>query len=243
LKDPDRRHKTRGKGGPLRLPPTHAARVERRPLFPNRVVSANDVARVLIPAKSNRKIGSHWSVDMEWRGQPIYTLTLSERATCPVRSCWEWCMGNRMQLADRIIVDSALMARLNVEIDSLASMYPGGFSVRLHVLGDFASIDYARFWIEAVRAVQPLHCYGFTAHDQQSEIGALIKAASDPWDRFRIRFSYGDGERSANVRVDPPRRLHDEGQTCPADADHDKLDCGRCGLCVSQKSPIIFKLH
>jgi hypothetical protein len=53
-------------------------------------------------------------------------------------------MGNRMQLADRTIVDSALMARLNVEIDSLASMYPGGFSVRLHVLGDFASIDYAR---------------------------------------------------------------------------------------------------
>jgi hypothetical protein len=243
LRDPDRRHKSRGKDGPIRLDAKHPARIERRPLHSNRVVSADEVARVLIPAKNNKKIGSHWSVDMEWRGMPIYTLTLPERTTCPERPCCEWCFGNRMDFADRIIVDSALMARLTVEIEALASTYPDGFCVRLHVLGDFATLEYAKFWIDAVRLTPTLHCYGFTAHDHNSKIGSLINAESFNWDRFRIRFSYGEGERSANVRPAPPRKLHDEGQTCPADAEHDALNCGKCGLCVSQKGPIIFKLH
>jgi hypothetical protein len=148
-----------------------------------------------------------------------------------------------MDFADRIILDSALMARLTVEIEALASTYPDGFCVRLHVLGDFATLEYAKFWIDAVRLTPAMHCYGFTAHDQNSKIGSLINGESFKWDRFRIRFSYGEGERSANVRPEPPRKLYDEGQTCPADAEHDALDCGKCGLCVSQKGPIIFKLH
>lgn len=243
MRDPERRHTRRGKKGPLRLPPTHPARLERRPYFPHMVYSATRVPRVLIPAKNNKKIGSHFSVDMEWQGFPIYMLTLPERTTCPVRSCDEWCMGNRMNHARRIIPDADLIVKLNIEIEALASNYPGGFAVRLHQLGEFFSTDYVRFWLDAIRATPALHCYGFTANDQQSEIGALIAAESEKWDRFRIRFSYGKDERSANVRDDPPRRLHDEGQTCGADVDHENLDCGRCGLCISQKTPIIFKLH
>ena len=63
------------------------------------------------------------------------------------------CYGNRMQVAPRFVVDAALYEKLTMEIENLASMFPEGFAVRLHALGDFPDVEYARFWIDAVRAV------------------------------------------------------------------------------------------
>jgi hypothetical protein len=60
----------------------------------------------------------------------------------------------------------------------------------LHVLGDFYSADYVRFWTRALKAFPALHVFGFTAHDPKSEIGArLWDMTKSSYERFALRFS------------------------------------------------------
>lgn len=114
--------------------------IEDRPLFPGMVRSASRVGRVLKLGSNSRKLGSHFSKG-DWIGLPIFSLSLPERTTCPT-SCRvrDRCYGNRMQVAPRFTVDAALYGKLTVEIENLASMFPDGFAVRLHALGDFPEI-------------------------------------------------------------------------------------------------------
>jgi hypothetical protein len=243
LNRPRRRHERRGHGGPLVLGSGHPAIIEDRPLFPGMVRSASTVDRVLKSGSNSRKLGSHFSKG-DWMGLPIYSLSLPERTTCPT-SCRvrDRCYGNRMQVAPRFAVDAALYGKLTMEIENLASMFPEGFAVRLHALGDFPDVEYSRFWIDAVRAVPELHVFGFTAHKRGSEIGAILEAESAMWARFRMRFSFGEGQRSATVMDDPPWGRHDAGITCPADPEHSAISCGSCGLCVGTRERIVFKQH
>jgi hypothetical protein len=225
------------------LGPDHPAIIEDRPLFPGMVRSASTVDRVLKSGSNSRKLGSHFSKG-DWIGLPIFSLSLPERTTCPM-SCRvrDRCYGNRMQVAPRFTVDAALYGKLTVEIENLASMFPEGFAVRLHALGDFPDAEYARFWIDAGRAVRQVHIFGFTAHERGSEIGAILEAESAKWARFRIRFSFGEGQPSATVMDDPPWGRHGVGITCPADAEHSGISCGSCGLCVGTRVGIVFKQH
>jgi hypothetical protein len=240
---PYRRHTRRGHQGPLVLAPSHRAMIHDEPLFPNMVRSASNVDRVLKRGGHSRKLGSHFSKG-EWRGLPIYSLSLPERLTCPA-SCRvrDRCYGNRMQVAPRFTVDRDLYRALRVELTNLASMFPGGFAIRLHALGDFASRTYLNFWIGQLRRLPQVHLFGFTAHTRDSEIGALIERESRRWDRFRIRFSHARGQRSATTMLDPPWGRHAAGITCPADSDHSEHSCGSCGVCVTSKTRIVFRLH
>jgi hypothetical protein len=217
--------------------------IEDRPLFPGMVRSASTVGRVLKLGSNSRKLGSHFSKG-DWIGLPIFSLSLPERTTCPT-SCRvrDRCYGNRMQVSPRFTVDAALYGKLTVEIENLASMFPDGFAVRLHALGDFPDAEYVQFWIDAGRAVRQVHIFGFTAHERGSEIGAILEAESAKWARFRIRFSFGKGERSATVMDDPPWGRHDAGVTCPADPDHPHVSCGTCALCVTSRERVVFGAH
>ena len=161
--------------------------LENRPLFLNMVRSASTVDRVLKSGSNSRKLGGHFCKG-EWIGLPIYSLSLPERASCPA-SCemLDRCYGNHMQIAPRFTVDSALMAKLAVEIETLASIFPSGYALRCHAIGDFADLAYVRFWLDAIRSVRPLHVFGFTAHKRSSDVGGLIDEESAKWDRFRIR--------------------------------------------------------
>jgi hypothetical protein len=236
-------------GKPLILRPTHEAVIEDRPLFKDQVLDASEVDRVLIPASNNCKLGSHWSKG-PWIGAPIYTLTLAERSTCP-KTCpvREACMGNHMHWPVRLIVNDALYEKLESEIKLLSALYEM-FTVRLHQLGDLADETYTRFWLNKVHAIPELATFGFTAHLKSSKIGALIEESSYLWDRFRIRFSAETDERSTTVMIAPPIGRHRAGITCPVDAAPPKRDgkprdlkCGSCGLCLTSREPIVFKLH
>lgn len=240
---PFRRHGSRGQTGPLVLPASHPAVLEDRPLFPSMLRSANSVGRVLKPGSNSKKLGSHFSKG-PWAGRPIYSLSLAERLTCPT-SCQvrNACYGNRMQLAPRFVVDEALYAKLTVELDNLASVFEGGYAVRLHALGDFPDVEYVEYWIRAVRRVRALHVFGFTAHERWSDIGRLIERQSRSWDRFRLRFSGSKGGRSAVVQTKPPWGRHEHGVTCPANADHSHISCGSCGFCITSRDPVVFGLH
>ena len=82
----------------------------------------------------------------KFKGYVIYTLTLEERATCP-RYCYHWdnCYGNNMMFGHRIQHGPELEAALQKEVAELCATYRGVI-IRLHVLGDFYSVDYVNLW-------------------------------------------------------------------------------------------------
>src|ERR1051326_716885 len=154
MQRPSRRFATRGHRPTVRLAADHPAVIQATPLFPSRVRSASAGEWVLKRGEHSKKLGSHFSVGV-WKGMPIFSLTLPERTTCP-RSCmlWDGCFGNGMPHAVRWLVDTALYAKLTVELEALAVVYPMGFAVRFHVLGDFVDRRYVEFWLDAVKAIQ-----------------------------------------------------------------------------------------
>lgn len=241
-----RRHQTphkrkdRGVGGVVlsALDPAYRAG---RSIFPSRVYDPHEVARVLKDGHQSRKIGKTVMKGPR-RGWPIYTLTLEERATCP-RTCkaWAFCYGNSMQAAERVVAGEALEAALWSELQALQELHPGGFLIRLHVLGDFYSADYVRLWGRALRAFPALHVFGFTARAPGTLIGDLIAyEASENWDRFAIRLSGGVSREKASILQG------DEGSdlAIPCPAQTGKTDCcATCALCWGSTRSISFARH
>lgn len=243
MQQPRRRFVQRGTRPTISLAADHPAAVDATPLFPAQVRSASAAEWVLKRGEHSKKLGSHFSKG-DWRGLPIFSLTLPERTTCP-RACkaWNECYGNGMPYAGRFRVDSPLYAKLTAELEALAVAYPGGFAVRLHSLGDFADARYVRFWLDAVRALSGLHVFGFTAWPRDTEVGSLIDVESQKWDRFRVRFSGDAGCRGATVADPPVWGRTPAGVVCPAQADHSDISCGSCGFCITSQEPVVFARH
>jgi hypothetical protein len=247
------KQRTRAYGGPLHriakakgarrviLAPDHTAAAEARTLFPSTVVHPTVSPRLLISGMNQRKIG-RMVTKGRWRGMPIYTLTLEERATCPP-SCRQWlsCYGNHMPFARRHMGGAEFERRLTREIYALADEHPRGFVVRLHILGDFYSPAYARLWGELLDRVPQLRVFGYTAHAPDSEIGAtLLTITQRPDERCWLRFSGEDaGGLGALVIAEKSEARH---VVCPAQID--KTDCcGTCGLCWTMDRTIEFIRH
>lgn len=240
------RHPHRGgKGGRPFLPAfDHPAVVEGRTIFPSSVQRAEPKSRILKSGHHNPKIGK---VVMKgrWKGMPIYTLTLEERATCP-RTCLEWrhCYGNSMHLADRFRVGARFELLLELQIRELAKQHPQGFVVRLHVLGDFYSEAYALRWWIWMTQIEQLHVFGFTARiDPDSPITqALARIRREFPDRWWIRFSGADMATMASEVVDLPDAAHPDSIVCPQQTGR-TLACATCGLCWASKRNIAFLRH
>jgi hypothetical protein len=219
----------------------HPAYRSGRSIFTSRVFDPDEVQRVLKDGHQSRKIGK-FVTKGKLKGFPIFTLTLEERATCP-RSCkaWAFCFGNNMQAAERITAGGALEARLWEELASLQQRHSGGFLVRLHVLGDFYSVQYAQLWHEALEAYPALHIFGYTAREPSSEIGQLVCEMIGVWPtRFHVRFSGWNGPRNGAVIVDSADAT--EHVVCPAQTG--KTDCcATCALCWHSDRTIAFLKH
>jgi hypothetical protein len=226
--------------GQIMLGPLDPAYRYGRTIFSTRVYDASEVARVLKDGQQSRKIGKFVTKGPR-RGWPLFTLTLEERATCP-RSCkaWAFCYGNNMQAAERIVAGEQLLEALSRELEALQGRHPSGFMVRLHVLGDFYSLDYVRFWTSALEAFPALHIFGFTAHDPTTEIGAaLMYLANTQWERFAVRFSGMDGPLLGS-QLQPD--VHPKAIPCPAQTEATDC-CGTCGLCWHSRRSIAFARH
>jgi hypothetical protein len=217
----------------------HPAVVEGRPLFKR---SANEhkraTARVLVSGHNSRKIGKYVTKGA-WKSWPIFTLTLEERATCP-SSCelWQGCYGNRMPWSIRHAAGTVTEQRIAQELAELQQRYPGGFAVRLHVLGDFYSVAYVDMWRGWLQAFPALHVFGFTARTADEAIGvAIARLAGVHWDRFAIRSSGGKLPLpSAYVGAH-------EGISCPAETGASEC-CGTCALCwAAPDKTIVFHEH
>lgn len=243
-------------GGPLRrfasiapkragivLAPGHAAVAEARTIFPTTVneVGHPRLKRLLKSGHNSRKIGKVVTKG-KLRGFPIYTLTLEERATCP-RTCevFESCYGNGMPYAQRIKHGREFERALWEELAAHQERHPNGFLVRLHVLGDFYSVRYARLWAEALEAYPALHIFGYTARAPKSAIGQVVCEMLGVWPaRFHVRFSGWNGPKNGSVVVDHAEDA--QHVVCPAQTG--KTDCcATCALCWHSDRTVAFLRH
>lgn len=232
---------TTGNGPRVQLLPTHPALTEGTTIFPSRVVHPRDTPRLLVSGMNQRKIGRKVTKG-HWKGLPIYTLTLEERATCPA-SCLEWrtCYGNQMNWARRHMPGLALEGRLLGELVDLSLKHPRGFAIRLHILGDFYSQTYVDLWRMVMEELPQIHLFGFTAHHPETAIGEALRTLNNTWPlRCRIRFS-GTAVRGTGALV-IDSFADSQHVVCPVQTG--KTDCcGTCGLCWTMDRPVEFVRH
>lgn len=223
------------------LPEHHPALVENRSLFPSTVVTVDDEfdGRLLVSGENNRKLGAE-VMKGRFKGYALYGLSLEERATCPddcnLRAV---CYGNSMHQARRHrIGDSDLFFTfLENEVREIFEGGAEGLLVRLHVLGDFPSVEYVAFWADMLEEHPNLACYGYTHRKTTAwggdEIGDAIEALKDREpDRFRIRWSSHVSRPDGAVVISeiPATPRTDAGIVCPAQTDATAC-CSTCGLC------------
>jgi len=226
----------------------HPAIVEKRSLFPSTVLDPSESPTILVSGGNSRKLGDR-VVKGAWSGFPIFQLSLEERATCP-DTCFHFatCYGNGMPQARRHRHGEELVTYLRAELTDLQDEHPNGFVVRLHVLGDFYSVEYVDAWASFLDAFPALHVFGYTAWPRGSEIGAAVKRLTDKrWDRFAMRFSDAVSKPQGTTTIwrVPEADNIPEGLVCPAQTG--KTDCcGTCGICWSETArdkTIVFVAH
>lgn len=188
-----------------------------------------------VTANSKLGKGSNTITKGKWAGMPMFQMSLQERATCPT-TCKQWaaCFGNNMAFAHRIDhTHPEFLPKLAAEIDVLDKTYRHGFVIRLHVLGDYFSPEYAAFWIDQTATHSNLHIFGYTHHLRDSIIGRMVTE----WNknpRVWVRFSDQGGDMSANVEG--------EGFPCPEQTGQTQ-SCLTCGACWSTTKAVSFKAH
>ena len=233
------------------LAPDHPAIVGNRTIFPHTVkpITADSPARLLISGFNNKKIGREVKKG-KFKGYHLYNFSLEERATCPQHcGARAFCYGNGMHWARRHQVgDFRVFAdRMREEIKQLLKIYPG-LLIRLHVLGDFYSVEYVRFWGGIVADFENVVIWGYThcdfAEDESAEIARAIAGlkAYCP-DRFRIRWS-GSSSFDGTVILDdvPEGKQAGDSIVCPAQTQASEC-CATCGLCWETRHNIAFIKH
>ena len=150
-----------------------------------------------------------------------------------------------MQFAERYRPGPDLEQRLVVEVASLAARHPAGFAVRLHVLGDFYSVDYVQLWARLIEDYPALHVFGFTARwDRHLDpiAAALCDLVLARSDRFCIRFSNAPVERWATSTIEHPYGAPVGSIVCPQETGRTKC-CSTCALCWQTDKRICFLHH
>lgn len=220
------------------------ALMDGRTIYPSTVRPVGSDS-VLKSGFNSAKIGSEITKG-RWKGFSIYTLTLEERATCPT-SCKHWrsCFGNQMQFAKRYQHGSTLEQHIEDEIAILSRKHRNGFAVRLHVLGDFYSVEYVKMWSRLLDKHPQLHAFGFSARwEYKSDpiARALIDLVTKQWSRFAVRMSNAPIDACATVSIEHPYQKPDDAIICPQQLG--KTDaCATCALCWQSQKRIAFIQH
>lgn len=241
MRDARRFKRHRPPGDPYELAADHTAVISARTIFRARVKHATGDEPLLKSGAHNRKIGAVVAKG-RWTGMPIYTLTLEERATCPA-TCAHWldCYGNKMNWSVRWRHGPAFERLLGIELRQLAMQHPSGFVVRLHVLGDFYSVEYCEKWAAWLTELPSLRLFGYTARVRDSDIGRAVAALG--WERAAIRFSDQMIDEPSTVTLYQYARGRTKlGVVCPAQTD-DADCCATCGLCWHSKGRVVFLAH
>ena len=148
-----------------------------------------------------------------------------------------------MAFAHRIEHGPALEAKLGEEIEELCNTYKGVI-IRLHVLGDFYSVDYVNLWAWWLSEYDNLAVWGYTGRTRESKIGQRIEKTRQRFgNRFSVRFSNNlDYIFSANSTE---RQQPKAGQSfvCPEQTG-DVANCASCALCwAATDRQVLFMTH
>lgn len=208
--------------------------------------------RALKSASSNSKLSGGKAnavfVKGPWVGMPMYQLTLEERATCP-NTCAQFltCYGNNMPFATRHNT-RGLTAALRADLAVLADKHPAGFVVRLHVLGDFYSVEYVEFWATQIRDVPQLRIFGYTHREFGTPIGdAVTQLVTKNPGRVSILRSDGTNpadplQRAMSIDADATEPHPLARVICPEQTGKTE-SCLTCGLCMGGKVSVSFMSH
>ena len=211
-----------------------------RTLYRKNVHDSENAKNILKKGSQNKKLGFKITTG-KWTNKRLYSLTLEERATCP-RSChhWEDCYGNNMPFAHRFKHGPALVSKLEVEIADLMKLHKDGIVIRLHVLGDFYSNSYVKFWRKMLIRYPKLAIFGYTARDDS--VGNLIKELNKRYpEQCVIRFSRNEKFDGSN-RYAADEDMIIDAFTCPEQTGKVK-NCANCGLCWSVDKTVRFLTH
>ncbi|MBV7408730.1 hypothetical protein [Maritimibacter sp. DP1N21-5] len=215
-----------------------------------RTWAPGETETILKDGRNSSKIGGA-VLRGEIKGAKILTFALEERATCP-RACahWRTCYGNNLHLTRRWSPNFAMFGQITREIEAACATYDHVL-IRLHVLGDFYSFDYLRFWVDLLDKHENLWVFGFTAHKPDTEIGrGIVRVREALGRRFSIRHSGVSGEWGT-VTIPFPTDAKRIGDiiVCPeqragnGDDPDETKHCGSCALCWRTSAPIGFIQH
>lgn len=227
-----------------RIPGLAADFIEQaRTKFRSRVLRVADMTNLLVSGHSNVKIGRDVRKG-KLRGYWIYTLSLEERKTCP-RSCdhWQTCYGNNMPFAKRVDhTDPAFLPALAEEIARLCAS-KRGVLIRLHALGDFYSPEYVGFWRRMLVKHQNLALYGYTARNNEDDIGPAVFALRRDFGlRAMIRSSNGARHNLATVSIKTEADCPASAFVCPEQTGKTRC-CATCAACWSTTKNVAFLEH
>lgn len=240
-----------GRGGVV-LPPVHPAAVAATTIF-TKMVRPVGKQSLFKAGEYSAKIGGV-ILKGKWRGLPVFTLTLEERATCP-RTCLHWlsCYGNNSPYSIRFKAGEAFEQRVRAEVHDLAALHRDGFAIRLHNLGDFYSVAYVRLWADLLDRHPALRVFGFTARwDCKNDpiAKALVTLTMASWDRFAIRFSDAPVDECATVSIAHESDKPADAVICPQQMPsktkpgrRQAESCSVCALCWTSKKRIAFIKH
>ena len=182
--------------------------------------------------------------------QEVVTIQTSTKTMVAEGFFTHNCYGNAMPLARRHRPDDDLMPRLEREIGDLIAKH-GRIAVRLHVLGDFYSVKYARFWRAMLQRHAGLHVWGYTARGHaEGDLDIFLAVAHTNMlfrERHIVRYSnapYPDMATGVIWRQ-PEGPVVPEGTVCPASMEATAA-CGTCGLCWApemREKRIVFVGH
>lgn len=212
--------------------------------FKGRVLRVTDAGNLLVSGHNNMKLGRDVRKG-KLRGYRIFTLSLEERATCP-RSCFHWrdCYGNALHMNKRVDHrDPAFLPALADEIDVLMRKPWPGVLIRLHALGDFYSTDYVMFWRRMLREHHNLALYGYTARNNEDDIGPAVFALRRNFGlRAMIRSSNGARHNLATVSIKTEADCPANAFVCPEQTGKTRC-CATCAACWSTKKTVAFLEH
>lgn len=227
----------------MKLNPNHPAITEKRTIH---IKARKSEDNPLKTVENNSKLGNGRKIvqKSKWKGQPMYSLTLEERATCPPCEHYLDCYANMLMWGKRQSTDG-LELRLYSQLVDISNKYPKGFVVRLHIAGDFYSAEYVKFWEQCLKDFPQMTIFGYTArigkHNDEDIYEELKRLIYKYQDRFLIRFSTNKTGRG-KLMYAANEGFKGKHFQCPEQIGKTS-SCLDCMACLTSKKTVMFKTH
>ncbi len=131
---------------------------------------------------------------------------------------------------------------LEREIESLMQKHKEGIVIRLHVLGDFFSVEYVLFWQEMLLKHPKLCLFGYTAREETEHIGKAIMFLNMRFGERCVIRSSRNQEANNFWKYAAEESFDGPSFVCPEQTGKVK-NCASCGLCWTTPKTVKFLSH